>query len=136
VVTINQPTLIYQTASKAQPSTRTLPANTNWRAFTTTKAADGTVWYNLGGHQYVSAKDTTFRATTMPSLTATNRNVTIHYISGYGIALWRDNAGKQFAQRYLMTGSRWHVNQIARWANGQTFYQVGTNQWIDARYTK
>ena len=135
IVITNQNTPVYRDANGAATG-RQLAPGTSWRAFTTTVAADGSIWYNLGGQQYVSAKDVTFTQGDAKTSTAVNRVVTINYTPGYGIALWQDDAGQHFAHRYLATGSKWRVSRVTRWANGRTFYQVGTNQWIDARYAK
>jgi hypothetical protein len=133
IVRVNKSANVYNSPSSAHKTSRVLKMNSTWKTFTTVKQTDGSVWINLGGNQYVRAQDVTF---VHQSSKAVNKNVTVNYVKGYGIALWRDNAGKQFAHRYLATGSRWHVSEEVTQVNGQRFLKVGTDQWIDARYTK
>ncbi|MHA3066387.1 sortase domain-containing protein [Lacticaseibacillus saniviri] len=61
-----------------------------------------------------------------------NGIATIQYQPGYGIALWSGISGR-FTGRYLAHGSQWRV--LAReQRDGQTWYQLGRDQWIDGQY--
>lgn len=59
--------------------------------------------------------------------------VTIHYIPGYKIAVWANPAG-HVTGKYLPHGSRWKTSGYAM-VNGNKWYNLGGNQWIDAKYT-
>ncbi|ERL64567.1 hypothetical protein L248_0862 [Schleiferilactobacillus shenzhenensis LY-73] len=53
---------------------------------------------------------------------------------GAGVALFQLDGGTLKATgRLLPAGSRWRSSST-RQINGLTFYQVSTNQWVDARY--
>jgi hypothetical protein len=61
---------------------------------------------------------------------------TIHYVPGYGIAVWHLGQGAMhITSKTLTDGTSWRVygSQII---GGMTWYNVGGNQWIDAQYTK
>lgn len=63
--------------------------------------------------------------------------VTINYVKGYGIALWNSYQANRhvIANRYLMTGTQWRYSATAT-VNGQVWYKLGTNQWIQGQYAK
>lgn|GEM_PF-4678214 len=61
--------------------------------------------------------------------------VSVNYVPGYGIALWNSpQDSHKFLGRYLQHGTAWKV--IGKTVvNGQTWYNLGGNQWIDGKYT-
>ncbi|MHA3066718.1 SLAP domain-containing protein [Lacticaseibacillus saniviri] len=63
--------------------------------------------------------------------------ITIHYVPGYGVALWNSpNTGRQAIKgRILKDGTKWKFSQIKQ-VNGKTWYQLGTNQWVEGTYAK
>lgn len=70
--------------------------------------------------------------TTTPS---TGDTATINYIPGYGIALWNGyGANRTYAGRTLLTGSKWKV-LAQTYADGEYWYNLGGNQWIQGKYT-
>lgn len=62
--------------------------------------------------------------------------VTVKYRPGYGIMLWSgyDRNTRQPLNRYLPHGSAWRIFRQAK-IKGEYWYEVGKNQWIQARYT-
>ncbi|MCT6893193.1 MAG: hypothetical protein M3Z38_03730 [Bombilactobacillus mellifer] len=62
--------------------------------------------------------------------------VTVKYIPGYGIMLWDnyDINTRRPLYRYLPHGSAWRLFRQAK-IKGEYWYELGTNQWIQARYT-
>lgn len=60
---------------------------------------------------------------------------TINYIPNYGIALWNGyGANRTYAGRTLLTGTKWKV-LAQTYANGEYWYNLGGNQWIEGQYT-
>ncbi|BDR56836.1 immunoglobulin-like domain-containing protein [Xylocopilactobacillus apis] len=57
----------------------------------------------------------------------------INYVPGYGIMVYNAPAGSSTGVR-LNHGTAWKVSQKAVNAKGETFYQVGSNQWINGKY--
>ncbi|WP_317698562.1 immunoglobulin-like domain-containing protein [Xylocopilactobacillus apis] len=57
----------------------------------------------------------------------------INYTPGYGIMVYTAPATGAKGQR-LAHGTSWKISQKAVNANGDTFYKVGTNQWINGKY--
>ncbi|ERL65035.1 GH25 family lysozyme [Schleiferilactobacillus shenzhenensis] len=71
-----------------------------------------------------------------PTPTVTKNAVAqIKYVPGYSVALWNGyGAARTFSGRKLPHNSRWKVVKQIQ-VNGHYWYNVGTNQWIDAQYT-
>ncbi|KRM71197.1 TIM-barrel domain-containing protein [Lacticaseibacillus brantae] len=137
IVTIKSAATVFTDAKGMQTDGRTLAVGTSWKVFNLVYLPNGDKLYNLGGNQYIKVENAQVgQSVAKPVVTSVKQVVAVNYTPGYGIALWKDNGGTTFAGRHLATGSKWKVSAIAKWANGKTFLQVGTNQWIDARYTK
>ncbi|KRM72195.1 hypothetical protein FC34_GL001179 [Lacticaseibacillus brantae DSM 23927] len=61
--------------------------------------------------------------------------VTVNYVPGYGIALWNSpQADHTFLGRTLGHGTAWKVFDV-KTVNGNTWYNLGGDQWIDGKYT-
>lgn len=59
----------------------------------------------------------------------------ISYVPGYGIAVWTSpKDGKVITNKILKHGSSWKLFGKTS-VNGQIWYNVGGNQWIQAKYT-
>ena len=61
--------------------------------------------------------------------------VTINYVPGYGIAVWSNYQGGHTTGQYLKHGNSYKVIATATDAQGNTWYDLGLNQWIMAKYT-
>jgi cell wall-associated NlpC family hydrolase len=66
---------------------------------------------------------------------ATNNVVTINYVSGYGIAVWNNYEGGRTTGKYLQHGTSWKIFKTVKDSHGNTWYNLGGNQWIMAKYT-
>lgn len=112
-------------------SGRHLAAGTTWQVFGHTTIQE-TRYANLGGTQWVEAK---YLRPQQPQLKRDRRLIQIHYVPGYGVNLWRLTATGQLVGtgRRLRHGTRWRSLGTAQ-INGQTFYNLGGNQWIAHQY--
>lgn len=77
-----------------------------------------------------------FTANNQPAkVEAASEVISIKYVPNYGIAVWNSpNAARQTTGQTLKHATAWKVigsTQVA----GQTWYQLGANQWIPAQYT-
>ena len=127
-----------------------LAHGTNWQVKGKAQV-DGAWWYNLGGNQWIPGKYISVTGfSSMPTLKVTSPStptpsdgntsafvsqtgvVQVHYIPGYGIAVWKSPA-KHATGQYLPDGSRWKIFGYEI-VNGQKWYKVGTNQWISGQY--
>lgn len=114
---------VYTMQNGAAVKSSTLPANTAWRL--TGKETVGTVtYYRVSTNQYVAAQDVSLRSAweKLPSR--------------YVVAMKHDaplynGQGAQKSGKTLPTGSVWIAFYRATVA-GQTWYEVGTNQWVNA----
>lgn len=61
--------------------------------------------------------------------------VKINYVPGYGIAVWNNYEGGKITGQILKHGSSWKVIKTAKDSQGNTWYDLGANQWIMAKYT-
>ena len=61
--------------------------------------------------------------------------VTIKYVPGYGINLWKTPASKEWTGRRLAHNSSWRVYKTAVGDDGYIWYNLGGDQWIPSRYT-
>ncbi|BDR58989.1 hypothetical protein [Xylocopilactobacillus apicola] len=65
----------------------------------------------------------------------------INYKWGYGVSIWKSsdiNHGKETlpdgSQRTLLTGTAWKYDQKVVYPNGEIWYRLGDNQWIQGQY--
>jgi|GEM_PF-1598441 len=124
-------TQVFSTFGNNQKKVKVLNSQTSWKVFRQAIDAEGTLWYNLGGHQWIKASDVTVTSTTTPLRGV----VTINYVPGYGIAMYnRFDANRHILTRKLAHASRWQVFQKTTTANGSVWYNLGGNQWIPAQY--
>ena len=66
----------------------------------------------------------------------TQQVVTINYVPGYGIAVWNTYQSSRHATgQYLKHGSSYKVIATSTDAQGNTWYDLGLNQWIEAKFT-
>ncbi|WP_057894884.1 SLAP domain-containing protein [Lacticaseibacillus brantae] len=68
------------------------------------------------------------------TVSAASGVVQVKYVPGYGIALWNSpESGHAAYTQKLLDGSKWRYSDVKQ-VNGQTWYQLGTNQWADGKY--
>lgn len=61
--------------------------------------------------------------------------VTINYVPGYSINVWNSYQTPHFTGQRLAHGTAWKVIATATDAQGQVWYDLGRDQWIQAKYT-
>lgn len=126
--------MIYSAASNSKSTGRIVSAGSHWKTFASVKNSEGT-WYNLGGNQWVDAHEVdTTNTYVAVEFTGTTGIAKVSYMSGYSIPVWNSyRGGTQIAGKRLQNGSTWKVFNTARY-NGNTWYNLGGNQWVDAHY--
>lgn len=127
-------------------SVKVLPTGSAWKVFGKT-TIDGVAYYNLGGNQFVTASDGSFSTKpakpakpakpTLPKPTKFTAVGTVHYVRGYGIQVWtqshktvKNNNG---TSKKLAHGTSWKIFSKVL-IGGETYYNVGGNQWVDSAY--
>lgn len=86
--------------------------------------------------QYPTVYQPSNPATLAPALIKTaapKRVATVDYRGGVGLFNGYGPSAR-FTKRMLPNGTRWLVSAVAKDNVGRTWYQVGGNQWIDAKY--
>jgi|GEM_PF-1808514 len=123
------------TADRKATSTK-LAHGTAWKYFATATDANGNMWYNLGGNQWVDGKYISF---TKPGNSGETNEITpisavgtVNYVPGYGIAIWGKPAADVTSKK-LAHGTSWKVFAKTT-VNGTTWYNLGGNQWISGKY--
>lgn len=116
---------------------RYLSRNSRWKICNQIYA-DGEYWFEVGVNQWIEAKNTNWPNGygNSSSGSATKNNViTIKYDAGSSIALWTGyGSTRKFSGRYLKNGSRWIATKQT-YADGEYWYQVATNAWVEGNYT-
>lgn len=92
------------------------------------KYANGNLYYEISNGKWIMAKYTTQEA----QITAKSGVLTINSKPGYGVAVWRVPGQDQISGKFLKDGSSWRYFRVAN-VNGQTWYDLGGNQWISAK---
>ena len=92
------------------------------------KYADGNLYYEISNGKWIMAKYTTQEA----QVTAKSGVLTINSKPDYGVPVWRVPGQDQISGKFLKDGSSWRYFRVAN-VNGQTWYDLGGNQWISAK---
>ena len=92
------------------------------------KYANGNLYYEISNGKWIMAKYTTQEA----QITAKSGVLTINSKPDYGVAVWRVPGQDQISGNFLKDGSSWRYFRVAN-VNGQTWYDLGGNQWISAK---
>lgn len=76
--------------------------------------------------------------TVKPNLTAhvqaATQQIKINYVAGYGVNIWTNYNHGHFTGKRAAHGSTWNVIDTVTDKKGNTWYEVGQNQWIMGRY--
>lgn len=72
---------------------------------------------------------------TAHQVAAETTKVKINYVPGYGINVWDNYNNPSFTGNRIKHGKVVDVISSAIDAKGRTWYEIGENQWIQARYT-
>ncbi|ERL64557.1 SLAP domain-containing protein [Schleiferilactobacillus shenzhenensis] len=125
VVGVNKAAPLYSGfGAHATATGTTLKVGSTWKAATKV-TANGTTWYQIGTNQWVSGADIGELAHN--AATSTTKTITLTSAT----PLW-NGIMASYAGSWLPKGSRWKVTAEAKSTNGQTWYMVSTNQWINA----
>lgn len=125
-----------------QATKRTLTPGSNWKVFGIITDGKGNTYYNLGGSQYVRVNAANFRtsgATKNANVVLPMRAVaTVKYVPGYGIQMWGKNftnfvKNSNGTNKKLPHNTKWKVFGVTT-HNGHVYYNLGGNQYADARY--
>ncbi len=92
------------------------------------KYANGNLYYEISNGKWIMAKYTTQEA----QITAKSGVLTINSKPDYDVAVWRVPGQDQISGKFLKDGSSWRYFRVAN-VNGQTWYDLGGNQWISAK---
>lgn len=92
------------------------------------KYANGNLYYEISNGKWIMAKYTTQEA----QVTAKSGVLTINSKPDYGVPVWRVPGQDQISGKFLKDGSSWRYFRVAN-VNGQTWYDLGGNQWISAK---
>ena len=92
------------------------------------KYAGGNLYYEISNGKWIMAKYTTQEA----QVTAKSGVLTINSKPDYGVPVWRVPGQDQISGKFLKDGSSWRYFRVAN-VNGQTWYDLGGNQWISAK---
>lgn len=77
----------------------------------------------------------TVKTNTVAHVQAATFKVKINYIPGYGINIWNSPTHPHFTGVRAHHGSTWTVLATTIDKKDQTWYEIGQNQWILAKYT-
>ena len=153
---------IYTSPSADTPTSKKLAGGTTWKMFSQVTYR-GYLWVNVGGNQWINdadanalnltyttaktsktatktttkaaSKTSTKTSTTKSGVTSISGTVKIHYVPGYGIAVWDAPQDGSVTGKKLADGSSWRVFQTTT-VNGVAWYNLGGNQWISGTYAK
>ena len=75
------------------------------------------------------------KPTTNAHVQAATMRVKINYVPSYGINIWTNFNHGHFTGARAQHGTTWNVLATETDKKGNTWYEVGQNQWIMAKYT-
>ncbi|MGX4645639.1 MULTISPECIES: C39 family peptidase [Holzapfeliella] len=109
-----------------------LPNDGQWLVHNEAKDPQGHSYYLVGNNEYVMAKYTDLLGEN--SAQEMDATVTISYIPGYNLRIWSEPNSTQ-ATGIVQDQQDYHVYQ-RRVVHGQTWYELGANQWVNGDYAK
>jgi len=107
-----------------------LAEGTDWKAFRQVKDANGNVWYNLGGNQWIKGDGVILDA--KPNTYNHNRMVGVISETAGNVVYTAPGVSGKATDQVLKVGTGWQISATVMTDDGQTWYRVGTNQWIKA----
>lgn len=128
-VTTTKVTSIYNNDGKLVTN-RALAAHTPW--ITDKKVSIGNLgeFYRVATHEFVKVGDVQMQRDN-------SGTATISYAPDSGIDLWNGyGASKVASGQKLTNGTQWKLSEKVIDNNGDAWYRIGNNQWIDGTYTK
>lgn len=103
-----------------------LKIKSNLAKFTTAAALSITAMAAIGS---IKTNSTTSH------VAAATKKVQVSYVPGYGINVWDNYQNPSFTGKRVQDGTTVNVLASAVDNEGNTWYKIGKNQWIQARYT-
>ncbi|KJW11719.1 MucBP domain-containing protein [Levilactobacillus spicheri] len=122
------------------------PAQSLWRLFAIITLTDGQVWYNLGGEQWLDARETDRhehwsrtqqlppKVTTWRTKTATHQVGRVDYVPQGALTIFREPYGEVAGQ--VQNGDLLEIRQRLVDDQNLVWYQVGPEAYINARYVR
>nr|WP_269109004.1 KxYKxGKxW signal peptide domain-containing protein [Lacticaseibacillus saniviri] len=113
-----------------RPGSQQLVTGSAWKAYRVYTDNNGTVWYNLGGNQWIKAAAVILDAKAVHN---TPLNTVGTVVRGAGVPVYtKPGIGGQTTGEVLKVGSAWKISSTLVTSDGQVWYHVGANQWIKA----
>ncbi|WP_125567615.1 SLAP domain-containing protein [Companilactobacillus insicii] len=122
---------IYGTPTKENGIATTgasLVNNSSWK-YNKATSVNGELFYAVGKNQWIKASDTS----SQPITQATKVNK-VMYVKANGQVNTYSSAGNGYYTGTVIGGYGYNVSSSTTDANGQTWYQVGQNQWVPGQY--
>ncbi|WEV36760.1 C40 family peptidase [Lactobacillus sp. ESL0677] len=69
------------------------------------------------------------------NVTAATNKVTVNYVPGYGVDIWNSYENPTFTGQRVQHGTVVNVIDSETDAKGNVWYEIGSDQWIQAKYT-
>ncbi|MFC6322400.1 C40 family peptidase [Companilactobacillus baiquanensis] len=108
---------------------RKLSANSAWK-YNHIDTIGSKTWYQVSDNGWINSDD----ASTSTSITNTGV-AKVSYAPDSGIDLWQGYGTNKVATgQKLYNGSEWRFDSKVIDSNGDAWYQIGTNQWIEGTY--
>lgn len=105
---------------------RFLSNGTRWQVSRQAILQDGSVWYEVGLNMWINAKYVMMESDVQVGQ--------VDYLPDLGVNLWSfEPDGLHFTGRRLDNGSQWKMFG-SMMINGQEFFNLGANQWVDSQY--
>ncbi|KRN28635.1 endolysin [Lactobacillus selangorensis] len=101
-------------------SHQTLSYKSAWKVNGTAQDASGSTYYLVGADLYIKAQDT------VPTVATIN--------SGVPTKLWKTAGFITPNGQTVANGSAWKIIKTIRYNNGETWYDLGSGQWVSALY--
>ncbi|MDT6953103.1 hypothetical protein [Companilactobacillus alimentarius] len=115
-------------------SNRGLGANTAWLTDKVRTNANGDKQYRVATGEWIDANNVTYAKkgenTGLQNIKTVSGVATLTKSKGYVMTLFGDNG--EARNLSLASPSAWRVDRTATDANGNTYYRVATNQWLQA----
>ena len=115
-------------------SNRGLGANTAWLTDKVRTNAKGDKQYRVATGEWIDANNVTYAKkgenTGLQNIKTVSGVATLTKSKGYVMTLFGDNG--EARNLSLASPSAWRVDRTATDANGNTYYRVATNQWLQA----
>lgn len=122
------------------------PAQSLWRLFAIITLSDQSIWYNLGGEQWLSAVETDRhehwsrtrqlpqKITTWPTQTRIQATGIVDYVPQRAVTIFREPYGEIAGQ--LNNGEKLDIRQRLVDDQHLVWYQIGPAAYINARYVR